>query len=247
MNQVILPLYFGERPCDRQMMAILSEKDADYMLACMVRVWRDFAIARDDRRDVPTDPAARRKCAAVKVIEDFARWSGAAGDLVEAGIEAGFFTLVQVENGTSELILADFYPSNRPNAKSLGSSRLGGINKSVNRAQNEAQREADAQLEIFARSGALLEGVPKADVRAGVVLVNMVCGVLKLPRPQAQEWRESLVKKAIEVGKRYDAASIQRLMRWFVANREDPNIPKRMDFVFDRVDEFINQANREFA
>ena len=141
-----LPLNFGERPCDRTLLALLRDHPRSAILWSAFLVWKDFGIARDDRREVPLDHAQRMASPAVAIIEQFCGWDGLAGAFVEAAITAGFFTLTPVTDTTAELVLVDFFPANHSGARDITNSKLGGIAKGVNAARKGAERSTREQL-----------------------------------------------------------------------------------------------------
>ena len=113
MMNLTLPLNFGERPCDRMLLALLRPRKAESVLWSAFLIWKDFGIARDDRRSVPCLAEERRVCPAVAIIEQFCGWAGDPGELVESAIQAGFFLLVAVGGELAELVLVDFFPANQ--------------------------------------------------------------------------------------------------------------------------------------
>lgn len=244
-SNLILPLGFGERPCDRLLSASLS-LPPESSLGLMLRVWRDFAIARDDRRSVPRDPEARASSAAVRIIESFIGWTGEPGAFVAAGVAAGFFTLLPIDEVNCQLVLVDFFPANRSGALDLSASRLGGTAKSVNSAIRKAKAGADEQLDFLRQSGHdLLRGRAEKDVSAGLLFIHQLCNVLKQPVPQAKEWKEELLVKALDVKSGHDAAAIDRTFRWLVLHRGSQEIPDRIDFVLNAFPDFAARAARE--
>jgi len=242
-----LPLNFGERPCDRLLLALLRDTDATLVLWSAFLVWKDFGIARDDRREVPEDPAARQRSSAVAIIEAFCGWRGEPGAFVEAALEAGFFSLVTAGSGVAELVLVDFFPANHSGARDISNSKRGGIAKGVNLARKGAEQDTREQLDFFARSGhSLLDTHGKAELSAALLFIHQICNVLKRPKPASAEWRATLTLKALEVLNRHGETSRDAAFKWFVANRNSQEIPPRLDLVLNEFDSFVTKGLRDF-
>lgn len=244
-----IPNNFGERPCDRVLIATLRSSAVVRLeaLGLMLQIWRDFAIARDDRREVPLDAAARAASQAVLIIEEFAGWYKGAGRLVESGIGAGFFSLVPQEEDSAELVLVDFYPANHAAATTVNASRLGGLQKGLGIADRVARKVAGEQLEMFRLTkDPVLAAHSEVDIKAALHFVTQLCHVLRRNQPQAAEWRAELAGKAIQVLHATTVAARDNTFRWFIMNRESPEIPLRLDFILDRFDEFSAKAQSVF-
>lgn len=248
-----LPLNFGERPCDRLLLSELKVSRGDsgmnaVVLWMMFLVWRDFGIARDDRRKVPVDPVERASCASVMILESYCGWQGAPGGFVERAVAAGFFVLVPADEGLAELVLVDFFPANHSGARDVSSSKRGGVAKSVNLARKHAEAAAEDQLVFFERqSSPLLASHGKAALKEASFLIHQVCRILGFAVPVAAEWKDSLVNKAVAVMARHPQGDIDLAFKWFVANRGTQQIPKRIDFVLDQLEQFIDLGRKDFG
>jgi hypothetical protein len=256
MNLLSLPANFGERPCDRMLATLLArhavpsltwekgrEVGAACVLWCALRVWQDYAIARDDRRMVPSGAEERQKSDCVAIIELFAGWQGGSGLLVEKGIEAGFFKLVPVDAETCHLVLVDFFPANKGASASMSHARLGGISKGVNRAKAKADAETREQLEMFRQTNHPLLGAgDQKNFQRALLFVHQLCNVLHRPKPVSKEWEDSLVTKANRVLTEFPAEDRDAAFFWFVANRDSQEIPPRIDFILDGFADFVSRA-----
>lgn len=250
---LIIPVNFGERQCDRMLLSKLrtSESNAEwrsYLLWMMLQVWRDFAIARDDRRLVPKDERARRQCDAVLILEEYCGWNGDPGKFVQAAIDCGFFQLVSVDAENSELVLVDFFPANHAAAREITSSKLGGISKSINIARRAAQEQSTEQLGLFERTNdPVLKEHGKDRVMSALFLVCQICRILGWKSPESAQWRDSLTVKALAVLDSTTELERELACKWFVANRKSQEIPTRIDFVLDKFGEFVTKAHRDFG
>lgn len=256
MFNLITPLNLGERPCDRALADSLMfsspqhpaaqplEEDAVFLMTW--RVWKDFGIARDDRRIVPLDPADRALSPPVRIIERYAKWPGKPGAFVQAAIDAGFFLLVKVDAATAQLILTDFFPANRTGASDMNASKIGGSTKARNHAMRQAKTGADEQLQFFRKSDhSLLRDRDATDVKDGLLFIHQLCGVLRKQVPQAQEWQDQLLTKALAVRAALSQEAIERTFTWFIARRGSQEIPDRLDFILDQFVEFSVRAEHE--
>jgi hypothetical protein len=248
-----LPLNFGERACDRLLLAKLrSARDTGETHSASLwrafMVWKDFGIARDDRRQVPLDPAARAASDTVAILEQYCGWDGPPGHFVEAAIQAGFFHLVALDAASADLVLVDFFPANRGEARQISNSKLGGISKSVNLARRDAGAAAREQLSLFEKSSnPVLQSHSKEQVKDALFLVHQVCRILRRQPPVAAEWREALTQKALGVLHSTTEAEREAAFRWFAANRDSQEVPPRLDFILDRFAEFVTHGRRDFA
>ncbi len=261
MTILSLPLNLGERPCDRSLLAYLHvlagldsrssfEARRSFDVQCLwsaFLVWKDFGIARDDRRRVPLDPAARAASQPVAIIEQYCGWQGEPGAFVEAAIKAGFFLLSPTDESTAELILVDFFPANHSSARDISNSKLGGISKGVNLARAKAADAADEQLDFFSKTkNSLLDTYGKSELREAVMFIHQVCNILRRPAPESREWQETLTVKALDVLDKNVPADIEVAFKWLLANRSSQEIPPRLDFVLDRFQEFVEKGKKDF-
>jgi hypothetical protein len=255
MPPLTLPLNFGERPCDRSLLAYLRPllangprpADPSSLLWSAFLVWKDFGIARDDRRAVPLDASLRALSQPVAIIEQYCGWVGAPGRFVEAAIQAGFFLLSPVDATTAELILVDFFPANHSVARDVSNSKLGGISKGVNLARAKAADAADEQLEFFTRTGnSLLETYGKTELREAVMFIHQICNILRRPAPASKEWKETLTVKALDVLDKHIAADVAVAFKWLLSNRTSQEIPPRLDFILDRFPDFVAKGRKDF-
>lgn len=260
MTSLTLPLNFGERPCDRTLLACLRPKSANegmttaessaYSSRCLwsaFLVWKDFGIARDDRRAVPLEPAERAASQSVAIIEQYCGWSGAPGAFVEAAIKAGFFLLSPVDAETAELILVDFFPANHSVARDVSNSKLGGISKGVNLARAKAAGAADEQLEFFTRTNdPLLATCGKTELREAVMFVHQICNILRRPAPTSKEWAQAITVKALDVLDKHVQADVEVAFKWLLSNRSSQEIPPRLDFILDRFADFVTKGRKDF-
>jgi hypothetical protein len=243
-----LPLNFGERPCDRLLLALLKHVPSSSVLWSTFLVWKDFGIARDDRREVPLDEAERRASPSVAIIEQFAHIQGPPGDFVEACIAAGFFLLTQVGPRTADLVLLDFFPANHGEARQISNSKLGGIGKGLNLASARAKGSAKEQLDFFKQTrNPLLDTHSKSDLSAALLLVHQLCNMLHRPHPVAEEWQAALTVKALDVLATTSETDREVAFKWFIANRESPEIPPRIDLVLNSFPDFVGKGHRDFA
>lgn len=244
--KLILPLNFGQRPCDRDLADILAPKANEAeVLAWSLLVWKDFAIARDDRRSIQLAEGLE-KARTVRTIERFIRWPHGPGGFVIAAIEAGFFSLVRHDTEQAELVLADFFPANRIGAIEVSGSRIGGARKSVRHAKRQAESSVVEQLDFLKRSEhPVLAARSSGDVRAAMLFVHQFCNVLKKPFPQSQEWHAELVGKAVRILTAYDDPQIEKVMTWLVMHRDDQEMQSRTDFLLDAFDSFVERSSKE--
>jgi hypothetical protein len=248
-----LPLNFGERQCDRALLANFRVSPADaemkslFLWMCFM-VWRDFGIARDDRRAVPLDAAERAESQTVAIIEQYIGWTGQAGGFVEAAIRAGFFHLVATTDTEADLVLVDFFPANRSEARQISNSRLGGISKGVNIARREAEAGAKEQLSLFEKTDSpVLRSHTRDQVKDALFLVHQICRILHRAPPVANEWRDALTEKALAVLTGHTDAERDVAFRWFAANRDAQEIPPRLDFILDQFATFVAKGRTDFG
>lgn len=242
-----LPLNFGDRPCDRTLLAMLRDQPPAATLWSAFRVWKDFGIARADRREVPLDPAARAVSPAVSIIEQFAGWQGESGDFVTAAINAGFFKLEPATPATAELILVDFFPANFSEARTISNSKLGGIAKGVNIARRRAEASTIEQLDLFAKTGhSLLAAHGREELNSALLLIYQVCNMLRRPPPSATEWQYPLTVSALNLLTRHPESDREIAFKWFIANRTSPEIPPRLEFILDRFSDFVAKGQNDF-
>jgi len=213
----------------------------------MFLVWKDFGIARDDRRAVPLDPARRAASQPVAIIEQYCGWEGEPGAFVEYAIRAGFFTLAPVDGGSAELVLVDFFPANHSGARDISNSRLGGVSKGVNIARRVSAAAADEQLDFFAKtSNPMLETIGKTELREAVMFVHQICKILRRNPPASREWAETLTVKALGVLDNHSEADVDCAFKWLFINRSSQEIPPRLDFVLDRFPDFVAKGTKDF-
>lgn len=248
-----LPLNFGERQCDRALLANLGFRGSDAAMRSSIlwmafMVWRDFGIARDDRRAVPLDPAARASSQTVAIIEQYIGWAGDPGGFVQAAITAGFFDLVPTSESEGDLVLVDFFPANRSEARQISNSKLGGISKGVNIARRDAEVGANEQLGLFEKSNnPVLQSYTKEQVKAALFLVHQVCRILRRQPPVAHEWRDTLTAKALAVLANHPEPDLDCAFRWFAANRDSQQVPPRLDFILDQFSGFVAKGRLDFG
>ena len=250
MSSLTLPLNFGERPCDRSLLAYLrsiTDNSPAAILWSAFLVWKDFGIARDDRRRVPLSATDRAISHPVTIIEQYCGWCGAPGAFVQAAIQAAFFTLSPIDDSTAELILTDFFPANHSTSRDITNSKLGGIGKGVNVAKRLSAAAADEQLDFFAKTrNPLLETVGKSELREAVMFVHALCKILKRNPPASREWADTLTVKALAVLNATSASDLDATFKWLLANRASQEIPPRLDFLLDRFPEFLSKALKDF-
>lgn len=250
-----LPLNFGDRACDRLFVAKLgavvggsSVDSKPIYLWSAFMVWKDFGIARDDRRKVPMDADLRAKCDTVVILEQYCGWNGAPGFFVECGIQSGFFELVALDDEYADLVLVDFFPANRSESRNISAAKLGGISKGVNIAREKAKSAADEQLALFEQQDSpLLKGHARERVRNGLFLVHQICRNLRRNPPVAHEWRDSLTRKAMDILDSTTERDRELVFRWFSANRDSQKIPPRLDFVMNEFSNFLSEAKKDFG
>lgn len=249
MSTLSLPLNFGHRPCDRLLVRSLcsSEESRFKILWMAYLVWQDFATAREDRRDVPADPAARATSPAVDILESYIQWDGQRGGFVDHAITAGFFLLVPISEEKAELILADFFPANA-SSKRISVAEMGGIGKSFARVVVNAEACASDQLQLFkANNVQPVEGASSKEIKAAATLIHSVCLALKLATPKSEEWKGTLMEKAVHLVREHGHAERECVLRWFIKNRSDQRIPARIDLVLNSFPTFIEEARHAFA
>jgi hypothetical protein len=246
-----IPNDFTQRPCDRALIAALRADGITRLeaIGLMLQIWRDFAIARDDRRVVPAAVAERAASVPVSILEDFAGYAGKVpGHLVESAIAAGFFRLTPISENEAELVLTDFFPANHSTLHGVSASQLGGIHKGLNLSARRAGQFAREQLELFrSANDPVLAAHGEADVKSALHFVGQLCDVLRWHKPQAAEWRGELAAKAIRVLRETTQSQRDNAFRWFIKNRSSQDIPPRLDFVLDRFEEFVGKADATFA
>lgn len=248
---ISFPQNFGERQCDRVFLRKLGVAapgvPAASLLWMLYLVWRDFGTARDDRREVPLDAAARADSDAVAILEAYIGWPGGPGRFIETGIAAGFFSLVAISEAQAELILADFFPANS-SSSGISNSELGGVMKSLGKARLQSEAETSDQLRLFESQGGV--DIPDAtpqQVKGGVFLIHSICNTLKRAKPASEAWKSTLLAKAVAVVKEHPDGDRDLVLKWFVKNRGSQLIPTRLDFVLDQFGSFLVQARKTFA
>ncbi len=246
MSTLAVPLNFGHRQCDRLLVRSLAPKvERDSVLWKALLIWQDYATAREDRRQVPADPAARATCAAVAILEEFIGWEGESGGFVEPAIQSGFFMLTPVSEHVSDLVLTDFFPANA-SAVRVTNAQAGGVGRSMNKIAERAEIAASDQLKLFERDGSL----PQMDAnraRAALKLIHSICLALKRQSPVDDTWKNTLIPLAAEVIREVPAHERDCVLRWFIANRQDQRIPLRLDFVLQQFKTFIPEALAAFG
>jgi hypothetical protein len=229
------------------LLALLRGTPPSSVLWSAFLVWKDFGIARDDRREVPLEERARSSSPAVAIIEQFCGWEGAAGAFVAAAIAARFFTLTPITDNVAELVLVDFFPANHSGARDITNSKLGGIAKGVNSARKGAERSTREQLDMFAKSShPLLAEHGRAELRTALLFIHQVCNVLHRQKPASAEWQASLTVKALDILNHHNPAAVEAAFKWLIANRESQEIGDRLDFILDRFPEFIKKGQLDF-
>jgi hypothetical protein len=244
-----LPINFGVRACDRVLVLRMSEHGADryQILWLAFLVWRDFGTAREDRREVPLDPADRAKSIPVSILEEYIGWAGQRGVFIEECIAAGFFSLVPVTATTAELILTDFFPANAA-ASTLTNSEKGGVARKYNNIMVRAEASAADQLRLFdAEGGVQIEGAAAKDIKAATKLVHSICLSLNRKVPEAQAWKENILSKAIAVIQSTTDRERECILKWLFKNRNDQKIPLRLDFVLDQFASYREESVRAFG
>ncbi len=211
-------------------------------------VWRDFAIARDDRREVPLDSVERAGCQAVAIIEEYAGWTGTPGEFVEAAIAAGFFQVVPCTEESADLVLVDFFPANHNSANDISASKRGGIAKGLNLSRAEATKKANEQLSFFDQSGdEILSQFNRVELRDAIHFIHQLCTVLRRPAPASREWKEAITAKAIAMLKQHPVTDRDFAFKWFIANRSSQEIPPRLDFIIDQFPTFVSKGRDLFG
>lgn len=247
-----IPLNFGERPCDRALLANLplDARDAavrGHALWMALLVWKDFGIARDDRRIAPLCPTARMRSQTTAIIEQFIGYTGEQGTFVEAALQAGFFSLVPVDEENGDLVLVDFFPANHTAARDITNSKLGGISKGINIARRDAMARSKEQLGLFeSTKSEVLKTHGKERVKDALFLVHQVCRILGRQPPVAAEWKEALIIKASTVLDAHTEAELEVAFKWFAANRNSQEVPPRIDLILERFSEFVTKGRRDF-
>ena len=149
MSHLILPVQFGERPCDRELVMSLAGKGVGKLeaLGLMLMVWKDYALARDERRLVPADASARSASPAVRIIEEYIGWKGEGGGFVAAAIEAGFLVLVPHDrDGSLWMVLLDFFPANQAASTGVSQQKNAARERHAKAAEGDAMKQADEPL-----------------------------------------------------------------------------------------------------
>jgi hypothetical protein len=249
MSTLSLPLNFGHRQCDRLLVLSFaaSEHERFKILWMALRVWQDFATAREDRREVPADPAARTSSPAVQILEDYIQWDGEKGRFVEEGIKAGFFLLSPISEQTAELILADFFPANA-SSRQVSVSQLGGIGKRYANVLLRAEASASDQLQLFkAQNVQPVEGASPKELKEATKLIHSICLALMRVAPKSEEWKGVLLEKAVTLVRDHSPDERESVLRWFIGNRSDQRIAQRTDLVLDQFPTFIPEAVQMFA
>jgi hypothetical protein len=251
--RLTLPLNFGERQCDRLLLSRLKSTHpdgarADSVQWLMFLIWKDFGIARDDRREVPLEVPARAGSDTVLILEQYCGWWGAQGAFVEAAIATGFFNLVPIDAATADLILVDFFPANHSDARDVSNSARGGIRKGVNLARRAAESDTKEQLHLFLQSGhSLMNSHNLNDLKLALLFVHQVCNLLRRPKPSVGEWQAALVVKALDVLAATSDREREAAFQWFVKNRASQEIPLRLDFVIDGFPGFVEKGVKLFG
>lgn len=247
---ITFPQNFGDRPCDRVFLRKLAAPGcpAAALLWMLFLVWRDFGTARDDRREVPLDPAARADSDAVAILEAYVGWPGAPGRFIETGVAAGFFSLVPVTETAAELILTEFFPANASASSGVSNSELGGVMKSLGKARLLSEAETSDQLRLFeAQGGVVVADASPAQVKAAVLLIHTICNTLRRAKPASEAWKSTLLAKAVHVVKTFPQTDRDLVLKWFVKSRDSQLIPGRLDFVLDQFETFVAPARKTFT
>lgn len=247
MNLTV-PVNFGHRQCDRLLYLKLATTDHSRasIFHMMFLVWQDFATAREDRRRVPAEEAARATCPTVSILEEYIGWTSAPGGFITAAITAGFFILTPVAPGEAELVLTDFFPANAGSTR-IGNSELGGIGKSYKRLHTLAEIAAVDQLRLFESTGGLtLEGVTDRQKKTALQLIHGICMALKRQKPADETWKTSLIGKSLEILGRTTDEQRVAVVKWFMKNRDSQRIGLRLDLVLDQFESFIPEATAAF-
>jgi hypothetical protein len=62
----------------------------------------------------------------------------------------------------------------------------------------------------------------------------------------AEEWRAELTVKALDILARHPVSDREVAFKWFIANRESPEIPPRIDLVLNSFADFVVKGQRDF-
>lgn len=251
MNSFHIPATFGDRPCDRMLVALLK---AEFQLAeekirwMLFLVWRDYASARDDRRTVPASAAIRASSMPVAIIESYVGWSFGAGKFVESAIASGFFVLSERSRDEADLILLDFFPANRTASKDVSLAKLGGIGKAVASARRLAEAASRQQMDFFSRSAPeLLSQFGRTEIKEAAIFVTQLCRIAQFPDPTTAEWKATLISQAIPLLQDYSEGEMHQAFKWVVANRGSQELPQRVDMLMARFGEFVTKGREAYG
>jgi hypothetical protein len=245
-----LPLQFGERPCDRQLILSLLALGLGKLeaLGLMLMVWKDYALARDESRLVPADPAARAASPSVRIIEEYIGWKGEGGGFIAAAIESGFLVLVpHAREDARWMVLPDFFPANQPAATGVSQQKNAARERHAKAAEGDAMKQADEQMKLFiATKSPVIQGVAQGDAAAALTLIASIANTANVPMPGEGEWRNSLITTAFEAKLRHKPDELRNLYKWLADNRGSEMIPRRIDLILADLPRLIDLARRDY-
>ncbi len=239
MDLVCYPKNFLMRPEDRLMLSELKEAGypdaaAGYML---YRIWAEFAMGDSARRSLgPDDSSAER---VIRAMEDFVGWGGDRFRLVDLAVSVGFLRR-DVSGDVPVLVCVGFKEANAGKSRSVQS--MGGRATALKKHLMAAEREAAEKLELWSRTRpGIMNSIPVEMRKDSILLMRRVCRVIGMKDPGDLSLSDGTLDAVLTVI-REKPHTIEPVVAWLYANRNDESIPDRLQSVFVKWDEFAESA-----
>ena len=239
------PDSFLSRPCDRIFISFLENKKVGAY--CAYRIWADFSTGSSDRRRLSKsleNGAVARNDREVLILEEYCDWDGPRGDMVRAAVDSGFM-VINDTGEFSELICSEFYPLNSKAALTM--QQKGAYAKILKKANLETAQSSVSQMEIFERNSHEVSKVELTSEQKteAVKLIQIVGRVMHFKPLAGSDWSASMVEGAADVCNRYLVDERETTLRWLMVHRGDSDIPKRVDLIIKKFDDYMKSARMD--
>jgi len=245
MEYLKTPNNFLSRECDRKFLIAFHGVDKPRESAgyFMFRIWQDYAQNGTDRREIGV--AAYGEDPACQILEEATGWKGLPGKLVQIAVESGFMVVSDEEAGKRSLQVAGFFPLNLRSKTEGGARRKGAMGAAVSKLAKGAVMDTAQQVELWSRSEAPGDLDPK-DRKEATLLVHVLCRCLAMAPPTKNQWENGiLLKQAAAVRAAFGDEQLESVWRYLVANRDNPEIPKRVDLALNNFKKYVGLAQEQ--